>query len=358
VRTTVSPRFAWTARASWLRTHFVDVRRSATEFGIGDRFGAAGQIEAHPDPARTVIVGTEATFSDVTSDIFGTHSQSELAAYGQSEQRLGAVRVSGGARVDFLAVDGGSLTAVVSPRIAATLSRTGTWRASVGRGFRSPTMAERFVHTFFQGFEVVPNPTLRPETAWSFEIGHTSAPLLRFLRVDAALFWTEARDLIEPQLLLIPPDTEKIQLQNVVHARIAGFDASLVAAPIPDRLIATLGYTYLDTRRRLAGDSTEGPLAFRPRHLLTLGADYTLGILGVGADFRFASRPARIELEGFVDPRRVPVKVLDLRAALKPRGWPVEVRALATNVLNYIYDLVPETLAPVRTVTLTAVWTH
>src|SRR6266511_3874003 len=285
VRTMVSPRFAWTARGSWLRTHFIDLRRNGTalgrEFGIGARLGAAGQIEAHPDSTRTVIVGTEATFSDVTSDIFGTHSQSELAAYRSEERRVGAVRVSGGARVDFLAVDGGSLTAVVSPRIAATLSRTGTWRASVGRGFRSPTMAERFVHTTFQGFEVVPNPTLRPETAWSFEIGHISAPLFRFMRVDAAVFWTEARDLIEPRIILIPgpPDTIKIQLQNVVRARIAGFDASFIAAPIPDRLIATLGYTYLDTRRRLAGDSTEGPLAFRPRHLLTLGADYTLGIL-------------------------------------------------------------------------------
>ena len=356
VRTTVSPRFAWTARGSWLRTHFVDVRHTATEFGIGDRFGTAGQIEAHPDSARTVIVGVEATFSSVTSDIFGSHSQSEFAAYGQSDQRVGALRVSGGARLDFLAVDGGSLTAVVSPRIGATLN--GMWRASVGRGFRSPTMAERFVHTTALGFDVVPNPTLRPETAWSFEIGHTSPPLLRFMRLDAALFWTEARDLIEPQVLLIPPDTVKIQLQNVVRARIAGFDASVIAAPIPDRLIATLGYTYLDTRRRLAGDSTEGPLAFRPRHLLTLGADYTLGPIGVGADFRLASRPARIELEGFVDSRRVPVKVLDLRAAWKPAGGPVEVRMLATNVLNYIYNLVPETLAPVRTVTLTAVWTH
>jgi outer membrane receptor protein involved in Fe transport len=144
----------------------------------------------------------------------------------------------------------------------------------------------------------------------------------------------------------------------VVRARIAGFDASLIAAPIPDRLIATLGYTYLDTRRQLAGDSTEGPLAFRPRHLLTLGADYTLGTLGIGADFRFASRPARIELVGIVDARRVPVEVLDLRAAWKPARGPVEVRVLATNVLNYIYNLVPETLAPVRTVTLTAIWTH
>jgi len=129
-----------------------------------------------------------------------------------------------------------------------------------------------------------------------------------------------------------------------------------IGAPIPNRLITTLGYTYLSTRRRLAGDSTTGPLAFRPRHLLTLGADYTVGSLDVGADFRFASRPERIELEGFVDPRRVPVKVLDVRA-----GWSrgsVEFRLLVANALNYIYNLVPETLAPVRTVTLTAVWAH
>jgi hypothetical protein len=57
-----------------------------------------------------------------------------------------------------------------------------------------------------------------------------------------------------------------------------------------------------------------------------------------------------------VDARRVAMNVLDLRGSWH-RG-PVELRLLAANVLNYVYNLVPETLAPVRTITLTAVWTH
>ena len=362
VRRTVSPKYAWVVRGSWLRTHFTDVRRSTSEFSVGDRFGAEARVESHPDSTRTVVVGAEATLSDVTSDIFGVHSQSEFAAYGQSDQRVGALQVSGGARLDFMAVDGGSLTAFVSPRIGVTIPTDtrardgGVLRASVGRGFRAPTMAERFVRTVALGFQIVPNPTLRPEQAWSFELGHISPPLFRFMRIDAAAFWTEARDLIEPQVLLIPPDTVVIQLQNVVRARLAGIDASVIAAPIAQRLIATLGYTFLSTSRHLTGDSTSGPLAFRPRHLLTLGADYTLGALGVGADFRYASRPESIELEGFVDSRRVAMNVVDLRGSWR-RG-PVEIRFLAANVLNYVYNLVPETLAPVRTVTLTAVWSH
>src|SRR6266566_5565260 len=257
-----------------------------------------------------------------------------------------------------------------SPR-TARVTRRWAWsvsmsaRASIGRGFRAPTMAERFVHTFAEGLEVIPNPNLRPETAWSTELGYTTAPLFRMLRLDAALFWTEAREMIEPRLILIeesPNDSipnlvPKIQLQNVTRARIAGLDAAILAAPIPDRLIATLSYTYLSTRRQVAGDTAAaGPLAFRPRHLVTLSGDYSLGAFGVGADFRYASRVERIELEGFVDSRRVPVRVLDLRA-----GWnqgPVELRLLAANVLNYMYNLVPQTLAPVRTVTVTAVWSH
>ena len=356
LRTVASDRFAWQARGSWLRTHFADYRRSASESSVANRFGIEVRAEAHPDEARTVLVGAEGTFSDVMSDIFGTHSQSEFAAYGQSEQRIGPARLTAGARLDYLAVDAGSLSAVVSPRVGGTLPVAGgTLRASVGRGFRAPTMAERFVHTVALGFEVIPNPTLRPETGWSVELGHTT-PVLGAVRLDAALFWTEARELVEPQLILVldpvtMKTTAKIQLQNVTRARISGLDATLLAAPIPEHLAAALAYTYLDTRPTLA---------FRPTHLLTVTADYapagTGGAWGVGADFRYASRPERIELEGFVDPRRVAVRVLDVRGSWTHRQF--EVRLLVANALNLVYNLVPETLAPVRTISVTAAWSY
>jgi len=349
LRTVASERFAWQARGSWFRTHFADYRRSATESSVANRFGIEVRAEAHPDAARTVLVGGEGTFSDVASDIFGTHSQSEFAAYGESEQQIGAARLTAGARLDYLAVDAGSLTAVVSPRVGGTVPLGGgTLRASVGRGFRAPTMAERFVHTFAAGFEVIPNPTLRPETGWSVELGHTT-PVLGAVRIDAALFWTEARDLIEPTLVV--GAAPRIQLQNVTRARLAGLDATLLTTPVPGHLTAVLAYTYLDTRPLLA---------FRPRHLLTVTADYAPGgpgsVWGLGADFRYASRPEKIELEGFVDPRRVAVRVLDLRGSWTSRRF--EVRLLVSNALNYIYNLVPETLAPVRTISVTAAWSY
>src|SRR5437762_8218775 len=79
-RTVVSDRFAWQARGSWYRTDFFDQRRDTSEFGISNRFGGELRAEAHPDSSRTVLVGTEATFSDVTIDVFGNQSQTEFSA--------------------------------------------------------------------------------------------------------------------------------------------------------------------------------------------------------------------------------------------------------------------------------------
>jgi len=352
---TVSTRFSWQARGSWLRTHFTDV--NPDDWAVSNRFGAEWRGVGRNASGRVVTAGVEAARGDVTSDIFGEHTQHQLGAYGEVEQLLGRARLTAGTRIDYLDADGSDATGVLSPRVGAVFpSHVGTWRASAGRGFRAPTLAERHVNTRAFGFEVIPNPGLHPETAWSFEVGNT-ASLASWGRLDAALFWTEARQLLEPTFVLVvdsvAKDTvQKIQIQNVSRARLRGLDASLAVAPLP-ALTATIAYLFLDARD-LADDSL---LAFRPKHLLTLSADYRWRTLSVGGDFRYTSRIERIELEPvFGGDPRVSAKVLDVRA-----GWQrgsLSARLLVANALNYIYNLVPRTLEPVRTASVVLTWTY
>jgi len=357
---TASERLAWQARASWLRTSFTDLHQGADDFGVANRLGAELRGTTRPAAGRVVTVGAEVARSDVRTNIFTgdtsttsgvirTHTQGEFAAYGESEQLFGRARITAGARVDYSAVDGGGLSAVVSPRLGGVLATSrGAWRASVGRGFRAPSLAERFVSTTVAPFRVIPNPSLRPETAWSVELGNATR-VSAALHSDVAVFWTEAYDLIEPGV-----NGSSIQFRNLTRARLAGLDVALTAQPPVPRLTMALAYTFLYARA-LARDSVPGaPLAFRPKHLLTLSADYRWRAVSVGGDFRYASRFERVEL--YPDDARLAGKVLDLRAAVEQ--GPLSVRCRLANALNYIYSQVPRTLAPVRTLSVTLTWTY
>jgi iron complex outermembrane receptor protein len=350
----------WSARGSWLRTSFVDRRAGGSDYSRANRFGGELRAFATREDGQTVTAGLEGSRSDGVSDIFsgsdsldvtGTHTQGEYAAYGESEIPVAGARLTVGGRIDFLAVDGGGLSAVVSPRVGLVRpTRTGAWRASAGRGFRAPQIAERFVTTVVGPFRVVPNPALKSETAWSFEIGNTRA-LTRDVVLDAAVFWMEARDLIEPALLPLG----EIQFQNLTRARLRGLDASVAAAFAGGRLLTSAAYLYLDARELAHDGVPERPLNFRSRHLVTLGADCeVVPRVKVGGDVRYASRVERVDL--YPDDERVPARTVDLRLSWDPD--PFGVRVLLANALNYIYNQVPRTLAPVRTLSIVLTWTR
>ena len=356
-----SERFAWQARGSWGRTHFTDFQRAGDDWGVANRFGVEFRGEVHPTGDRVVTGGAEGSFSDVRTNIFTgdsnpasnvarTHDQREFAVYAEGERQVGMVRLAAGARIDHIDVDGGGLATVLSPRLGVVLptAHAGVWRASAGRGFRAPSLAERFVSTVVQGIPVVPNPDLRPETAWSFELGN-AATLSSAVRTDAALFWTEAYELIEPTL-----DSARIQFRNVTRARLAGLDLAVTATPPVAGLTTTVSYTFLHARELAHDTFPERPLAFRPKHLLTVSADYQRGAIGVGGDFRYTSRLDRVEI--YEPDSRVAEKVLDLRASAAWGAW--ALRAQLANALNYIYSQVPRTLAPVRTLAATITWTY
>ena len=349
-RRTLGPVLALNGRVSWFRTSFQDHFRADSNASTADRFGAELGAEWHPTPGRVINAGTEETYSTVNSDLFGDHSQTELAWFAESVSELAdSVRVSLGARLDAIAVDAVGWSAVGSPRFAVTWQLPAVrLRASVGRGFRAPSLAERFTSTAEQGIRVIPNPNLADETSWAGEVGATTR-LGERLELDGALFWNEYQNLIEPGLV---SGGAQIQFSNVTRARLRGLDATVRAAALADgHLSGELAYTYLDAR-----DLTlDEPLPFRPQHLATLSADWRFGgrgalwsTLSAGFDARLSSRPQRVEI--YESDRRVAAKTLDLRATWR-RGA-IEVVAKVQNVFNYLYTLVPRTLEPPRTYSL------
>ncbi len=365
VTRTPSERSSWLGRASWLRTHFTDtypgrqLPPTSTDYSIASRLGVEGRLVNRPDARRTVTVGVEAARAEVFSNVFSgdtsgssrTHTQGEYAAYGEAEQLFGPLRLTIGARGDFLAVDGGGVTAFVSPRVGVVWpTRDGSWRASVGRTFRAPSLAERFAATYALGFRVIPNPGLKSEEGWAAEVGRTWT-VGTWLRGDAAVFWTEARRLIEPVIT----QALAIQFQNLQRARLPGLDLSVTAEPLSRRLTTTLAYQYLDAHELATDSSGPRPLLFRPRHLVTVTADYSWRAFGVGADFRYASRFERAD-PIFPGDTRLAAKVLDLRASWVP--GPLTVHLKIANALNYIYNLAPRTLEPVRAATLAITYTY
>jgi iron complex outermembrane receptor protein len=347
-RQTLSPGFALRGRLSWYRTRFDDVYRASSDAATSDRLGGEVGAEWHPREGRVINAGTEATYASVASDLFGDHSQTALGWYAEEESKLGDNgRATLGVRIDAIAVDAVAWNAVASPRLAAAwLWWPVRLRASLGRGFRAPSLAELFTSTAVQGIAVIPNPNLGDEASWSGELG-AAVPAGRHVLVDAALFWSEYQNLIEPEL--VTGGTE-IQFTNVTRARVRGLDLTARAADlVQGHLSATLAYTWLDARDRTSGQ----PLPFRPRHLATLSADWIADLAGAGAvsmgfDARLASSPARVEI--FEGDRRVAARTLDLRASWQHHQ--VTVVAKVANVLNYIYTLVPRTLEPPRTYSL------
>ena len=355
-RRILGPVLALDARVSWFRTTFKDHFRADSNGSTADRFGAELGAEWHPSAGRVVNLGTEETYSTVTSDLFGDHSQTELAWFAESETQFGdRVHVSLGARLDAIAVDAVGWDAVGSPRFAITWQLPGIrLRASVGRGFRAPSLAERFTSTEEQGVRVIPNPNLGNETSWAGETGAT-VRLDERIELDGALFWNEYQNLIEPGLV---SGGTQIQFANVTRARVRGVDVTARAAALAGgHLSGELAYTYLDAR-----DLTlDLPLAFRPQHLATLSADWQVGRpnargdgVSAGFDAHIASSPQRVEI--YESDRRVPQRTLDLRATWRRGGF--EIVGKVENVFNYIYTLVPRTLEPPRTysLSLTTTW--
>lgn len=147
--------------------------------------------------------GLFGSMSESNSELFqGRHEASNLALFAQVEKDFGRLKLVGGFRWEEVRMD--------EDRYSRPLVRFGlnhrfghaTYaRASVGEGFRFPSMAERYTLTNVGAIFVLPSPQLKPEEGVSAEIGlRQELPLGdKGLYVDVAAYWMRYENMLEFQ---------------------------------------------------------------------------------------------------------------------------------------------------------------
>ena len=326
---------------------------------LGVRYGGEVQANWSPRRGREVTFGvtrdalaTRSTFY-VTEDGDETGGQPETAGFGQWEEDLSStVRSTAGLRYDRYDVDETQVVQRVSPKIGLTwrIARPTTVRLAYGHGFRVPSLAERFTDNR-DFFPIVRNPTLRPERSIAYETGlRTSGTIASAWSVefDAAAFWNEYWDLIEPRL---ETRVRAFQFVNLTRARIRGLEASADFRHEAGGHLVRLGYTWLDSDDLSVGEA----LAFRSRHQFTGGIDVRVyGPWEVGSDLRLMSAAERVDTDfaRFVPDADllVPVRVVDFRVGF--RTGKMNLAFLVQNAFDYYYAERPAYLAATRRFTL------
>lgn len=336
--------------------------RPRSERTAGYRFGGEIQMDWMPVNGRFITAGITADGNAAESKFLTgedgrlVRGQPEGALYVQWEEKVTSrLRLVGGLRFDAYQIDTTNVTSRLSPKLNASYSLNDylTFRASYGKGFRVPSLAERFTNNR-DFFPVIPNLKLLPEESTGYELGGIGLlPLPRGggIQLDVALFWNDYWNLVEPKFVAggsgSGTSETGFQFVNLTRARIRGMETTAEIITLNQRLRGRVGYTLLDAR-----DLTEHrPLVFRSRDLVKAALEGMVApFLSVGVDYRYAGRPERVDSDfaRFVPDAEltVPIHVLDLRTSLRWRKF--ETVLILNNALEYYYVERPAILAPTR----------
>jgi len=185
----------------------------------------------------------------------------------------------------------------ISPRLAINYKAADdlSFRASVGKSFRAPTLAERFV-TDAGLWPGNPNPAINKETMTAYEVGMFKQ-FGEKVSFDMAGFVNNYKDLIQSTFIpaSIPPlivfgqsvaPGNYFIYSNVQTARIWGIETSLNIKPTKD-VTTTLAYTFLNAK----DVSTNAWLPGRAEHTAFAGVNWQASkVMSCLVDMRYMSK--------------------------------------------------------------------
>jgi outer membrane receptor for ferrienterochelin and colicins len=347
-----------TFKASWNRSHWEDNIPSAEAPGgtsstsnfLTVDFQANYQISEN----HYLIGGIAGGYNKIDAvAMFGKHNGYNTATYIQDEVRIGeSFRVTLGSRIDLQKMDGMNQIGQVNPKVGLVFNPCDgtTLRASAGRGFRAPSVAEVYTNTNAGGLVIRPNPALKPERSWSFE-GGGSQIISGRSEIEVSIFRTELWDLIEAGF----QNDGFIHFRNVTRARITGTEI-IFRCSLFDRFFETqLGYTYAYPE----DVANHAILNHRQRHIIQSQNMFTFDPVQLGIDIHYLSRMEKVDtlLERVVPDgnQRVGSMVVDMHTGIewKFEGLDMRTSLHVNNIFQYYYTDFIGNLAPLRNYLLT-----
>ena len=166
------------------------------------------------------------------------------------------------------------------------VSKTTSLRASWGTAFKAPTMQEMFRTTFHGhgswGFWIMGNPDLQPENSETYRIS-AETRLGKDFRGSLSLFRSNYEDMIKGGYTgyVFPDGFREYSYSNVAKAMTRGVETNMKYY-FTNKLLASLGYTYLDTEDKETGED----LSDTARHRITPGISYVNDNIGLTAEIR------------------------------------------------------------------------
>lgn len=337
-------------KGSYYRNNFSD-NSIPSNVSTSSLYRLEAQITSGLSKNIILTSGAEIIPAKVNSTLFGNPTSFSAGLYSVSDISFDfPLLISIGLRYDYGKLDSLEASGSLSPKIGFNykLFDNLIFRSSLGTGFRNPTLAEAFTSTSTSGITVKPNPKIRPERNLTFEFG-VNYSYHSLFEIDFALFQNEYYKMIEAS---VDPGDGLIFFDNLLRARIQGFEIGNTLNIIPGILKSGFAYTYLNSK-----DVEEGTaLKYRPKYSFTGSVEFNNWHFGLGIFFRYQSRVEEIDDElidlGIVRDGnlRVPVYQTDINLSyeLISLGLPATVYLNAKNIFNYNYVELVGNLKPIR----------
>ena len=257
-----------------------------------------------------LTAGASETYSIVNSEFYGDHTGINLAGYSQLEAKpLEKLKAVAGVRIEHNTLDGikDRFVPIFRAGLNWEAARNTFFRASLGQGYRYPSIAEKYAATTLGSVRIIPNPEIVPEYGWSSEIGvkHGIETGKLTGQADISVFILNNKDLIEFIYAIYPEVGDAFKAINVEQSRVYGYEAELILNRTFGKIRTTLsgGYTYIYPAEinSLTRENTGIYLKYRRKHSGKISLTTSRDKIDFGLSFYIKSRILNID-DVFLNP--------------------------------------------------------